>query len=122
MQIDNTLNGRENFIDHCTVDAINGIKVVQGDITIENNIVVNRSQKGNTGIENSSVLIPEYAYNNVYGFTTAYQGCAAGTGGLQTDPKFVGGNPYNYNLAPDSTLRLQDRYGSEMGRYGNSRL
>jgi len=122
MQIDNTLNGRENFIDHCTVDAINGIKVVQGDITIENNIVVNRSQKGNTGIENSSVLIPEYAYNNVYGFTTAYQGCAAGTGGLQTDPKFVGGNPYDYNLAPDSTLRLQDRYGSEMGRYGNSRL
>lgn len=122
MKIENTLTGRENFIDHCTIDAQNGILVEQGDITIENNIIVNRAQKGVVGISNSSILTPDYAFNNVYGYTTAYQGCAAGDGGVQTDPKFVGGNPFDYNLAPDSTLRLQDRFGSEMGRYGNSRL
>lgn len=118
----NTLNTRENYLDHCTIDAESGILVEQGAVTIENNIVVSRSQSGDVGIENSSVLTPDYAYNNVFGFSTAYQGCAAGTGGVETDPKFVGGNPFDYHLAPDSTLRLQDRYGSEMGRYGNSRL
>ena len=122
VSIDSVLNSRENFIDHCTIDAMNGILVKQGEVTIENNIVVNRSQKGNVGINNSSFLTPDYAFNNMYGFTTAYRGCAAGTGGVQTDPKFVGGNPFDYNLAPDSTLLLQDRYGSEMGRYGISRL
>ena len=122
VKIDNTLTGRENFIDHCTIDAENGILVEQGDITIENNIVINRSQQGIVGITNSSLLTPDYAFNNVYGFATAYQGCAPGAGGVQTDPKLVGGNPFDYHLAPDSALRLQDRYGSEMGRYGNSRL
>ncbi|MBU1108835.1 MAG: hypothetical protein KKB51_19315 [Candidatus Riflebacteria bacterium] len=122
INIENVLNSRENFIDHCTIDAMNGILINQGEITVENNIVINRNLQGSVGINNSSFLVPDYAFNNVYGFTNAYQGCAAGTGGVQTDPKFVGGNPFDYNLAPDSTLRLQDRYGSEMGRYGISRL
>ncbi|OGK05603.1 MAG: hypothetical protein A2W80_17900 [Candidatus Riflebacteria bacterium GWC2_50_8] len=122
VKLEKLLNSRENFIDHCTIDAYNGILVEQGEVTIENNIVINRLQKGSVGINNSSFLAPEYDFNNVYGFNTAYQGCSAGVGAVQTDPKFVGGNPFDYNLAPDSTLRLQDYYGSEMGRYGSSRL
>jgi hypothetical protein len=122
VKLERLLNRRENFIDHCTIDAYKGILVEVGEVTIANNIIVNRLQKGGVGINNSSFLAPDYSFNNIYGFTTAYQGCSAGIGAVSTDPKFVGGNPFDYRLAPDSTLRLQDYYGSEMGRYGSSRL
>jgi len=118
----NYLNKISNYVDHCTIDALNGIKVESGNVTIENNIIANTALSGSTGIENSSVLVPSYSYNSVYGFTAAYVGCGATEGGVTTDPEFVGGNPYDYNLKPTSVLRLQDKYGNQLGRYGPSRL
>lgn len=119
--LESALNSRENYIDHCTVDARDGILVKQGEYFIENNIIVNRAMTGSTGINNISVLTPDYVYNNIYGFNEEYSGCQGGIGAVGTDPKFAGGNPFSYELQADSTLKLQDRYGSEMGRYGNSR-
>lgn len=122
MFFENALNNRENYVDHCTIEALNGIVVQSGEFIIENNIINNRGLVGATGINNTSVLTPEYAFNNIYGFSNAYLGCAAGLGGLQTVAKFEGGNPFSYRLPADSTLKLQDRYGSEMGCYGNTRF
>ncbi len=122
MIFENALNTRENYVDHCTIEARNGIVIRSGEFVIENNIINNRGLAGEVGINNTSILTPDYAFNNVYGFGSAYSGCAGGLGAIQTDPKFVGGNPYSYALQADSSLRLQDRYGSEMGRYGSSRL
>ncbi len=119
---DNILHGAENYIDHCTIDAENGIEIGSGTIIIENNIVVNRYGKGNVGINNLSVLTPDYEFNNVYGFAEAYLGCGGGVGSTRVDPQFKGGNPFNYELLPESPLNLQDRYGSEQGRYGASKL
>lgn len=119
---DNVLHGTENYIDHCTIDADKGIEIGSGTITIENNIVVSRYGVGSTGINNLSVLTPDYQFNNVYGFTTAYLGCGGGIGSTKADPQFKGGNPFNYELLPESPLKLQDRYGSEQGRYGASKL
>jgi hypothetical protein len=84
--------------------------------------VINRAQKGVVGINNSSLLTPDSPLIMSMAILRLIRVVLAGDGGVQTDPKFVGGNPFDYNLAPDSTLRLQDRFGSEMGRYGNSRL
>lgn len=119
---DNILHAYDNYIDHVTVDARNGILVKAGNVTIQNNIIVDRYQKGSVGIENLTVLLPEYGFNNVYGFAENYRGCSASTGALSIDPKFAAGNPYDYRLLPESTLKLQDIYGSELGRYGVSRL
>lgn len=116
------LNVRENYIDHVTIDALRGIEISSGIFVVENNIIVNHTLKGITGIGNNTILAPGYNFNNVLGFTVAYTGCTAGTGSLAIDPKFAAGNPYDYHLLAESTLKLQDRYGSEMGRYGVSRL
>jgi len=113
---------KSNFIDHCTIDALNGIKIVSGNVEVENCIIANTAISGKTGIHNVSVLVPSYPYNAVYGFSSDYISCGSGEGGVSTDPKFVGGNPYDYHLMPDSILRIQDRYGSELGRYGASRI
>lgn len=119
---ENVLHSLENYIDHCTIDAYNGIVIGSGTVSIENNIIVNRYRNGNIGINNLSVLTPDYQFNNVFGFSTRYQSCGGGIGAVSTDPEFIGGNPYNYDLLPQSSLNLQDRYGSEMGRYGVSKL
>ncbi|HPW58193.1 MAG TPA: hypothetical protein PLK58_06115, partial [Candidatus Rifleibacterium sp.] len=119
---DNILHSYDNYIDHVTIDARNGILVKAGNVTIQNNIVVDRYQKGSVGIENLTVFMPEYGFNNVYGFAENYRGCSGSTGALSIDPKFAAGNPYDYRLMSESTLKLQDIYGSELGRYGVSRL
>ncbi len=122
INLTDVLHLSENMIDHCTFDSLNGIIVGSGTVTIENNIVVNRNGYGNTGINNVSVLTPDYPFNNVFGFKTSYLGCGGGVGAVSLDPQFIGGNPFNYDLLPASSLNLQDRFGSEMGRYGDSRL
>lgn len=119
---DNILHSYDNYIDHVTIDARNGILVRAGNVTIQNNIVVDRFQNGSVGIENLTLLTPGYGFNNVYGFSENYRGCSGSTGALSIDPKFAAGNPYDYRLLSESTLKLQDIYGSEMGRYGVSRL
>ncbi len=119
---ENTLSTFDNYIDHVTVDALNGIAIYNGVFNIQNSIVANHNQKGLVGISCGTGLIPEYTYNDVFGFSTAYQGCSGGTGSIAIDPKFAAGNPYDYSLMADSTLKLQDSYGSEIGRYGVSRL
>ncbi|MEW6712421.1 MAG: hypothetical protein AB1403_21565, partial [Candidatus Riflebacteria bacterium] len=122
INLTDVLHLSENIIDHCTFDSLNGIIIGSGTVTIENNIVVNRNGYGNTGINNVSVLTPDYPFNNVFGFKTSYLGCGGGVGAVSLDPQFIGGNPFNYDLLPESSLNLQDRFGSEMGRYGDSRL
>jgi hypothetical protein len=122
IEIDRTLNSRDNYIDHCTIDAKNGIVIKLGNITIENNIVINKTDEGVIGINNTSVLTPNYDFNNVYGFASSYVGCGPNLGGISIEPKFEGGNPYSYELRPGSSLLMQDKFGSEMGRYGQSRL
>lgn len=119
---EDVLHSSENQIDHCTIDAYNGIEVGSATVLIENNILVNRYGKGNFGINNRSVLTPDYEFNNLFGFATNYQSCGGGTGAVSVDPEFKGGNPFDYNLLPQSTLNLQDRYGAELGRYGVSKL
>lgn len=120
--INSLLNAKSNYIDHCTIDALNGIRVVSGTITIENNIIANITQTGETGINNVSILSPSYSYNAVFGFNSAYIGCGSLEGGVTTDPRFIGGNPYDYHLSAGSTLRIGDRHGNELGRYGESRI
>jgi hypothetical protein len=122
INIEKALHSSENYIDHCTIDAKNGIELASGSVVIENNIIVNRRDQGNIGINNTDFLVPSYNFNNIFGFTTRYQGCGPEFGGISTDPMFKAGNPFDYNLRPESPLNLQDRYGGEMGRYGTSRL
>ncbi len=119
---DNLLHSYDNYIDHVTIDAGNGILVKAGNVNIQNNIIVDRYQRGAVGIANLTLLTPGYGFNNVYGFAENYRGCSGSTGALSIDPKFAAGNPYDYRMLAESTLKLQDIYGSEMGRYGASRL
>jgi hypothetical protein len=122
IKVSKALHASENYIDHCTIDAKNGIELASGSITIKNNIVVNRLSKGQVGINNTDVLTPSYEFNNIFGFAARYEGCGPGVGALRTDPLFLGGNPIDYRLRSDSPLNLQDEYGAELGRYGVSRL
>lgn len=122
LEFENALNTRENYVDHCTIDALNGVVVKNGAFIIENNIITNKNAVGSAGITNSSILSPDYMFNNVFGFANGYVGCQKGIGAVESSPKFVGGNPFSYQLQPDSTLKLQDRYGSEIGAYGSSRF
>ncbi len=119
---ENTLSSYDNYIDHVTVDALRGIEILKGSFTIQNNIIANRFQKGQTGMLCGTGLEPEYFYNDVYGFTALYQGCSGGAGSFSVDPMFAAGNPFDYRLMAESTLKLQDNTGGEMGRYGVSRL
>lgn len=116
------INNSENYIDHCTLDSLNGIVVDSGKLAIENNIVVNRYKTGIAGITDNSALSPEYSYNDIYGFATVFDGCNAGVGALSVDPDFVGGNPYDYHLKALSPAKKGDQYGVELGRYGASRF
>ena len=116
------LNSKSNYIDHCTIDALQGIRIVKGNVKIENNIISNTALSGNIGIENSSIMVPSYPYNDVNGFTSAYIGCGTTVGGTTIRPDFKGGNPFDYHLRATSPLKVQDRYGEELGRYGISKL
>lgn len=122
IEIENTLNRRENIIDHCTIDALNAIRIHEGEVLIENNILVNRHSQGEVGINNLSIFTPFYDYNNLFGFADAYISSGPGVGALEIDPQFVGGNPFSYVLKSESQLNRLDRYASQMGRYGQSRL
>jgi hypothetical protein len=119
---EDTLNSFDNHIDHVTIDALEAVKIARGSFNIQNTIIVNRYQKGIVGVRCDTGLEPEYHYNNLYGFSVLYQGCIGGSNSLSVDPKFAAGNPFDYRLMAESTLKLQDSYGAEMGRYGVSRL
>ncbi|MFZ2958735.1 MAG: right-handed parallel beta-helix repeat-containing protein [Candidatus Ozemobacteraceae bacterium] len=113
-------SGTENVLDHSTINAGLGILVEKGLPKIENNIIVNTLQKGSTGIRYLPVGVPQFSFNDVYGFTYAYEGCAAGTGGMTVSPDFAGGDPFDYRLLVTSALKRADRNGRELGRYGVS--
>lgn len=112
-----------NVLDHSTIDAINALIIDSGNLNVKNNIFVNTKEAGNIGITyNDSLDIPTYNYNNIYGFSTACKGCFVGTDSVELDPVFVGGSPYSYELSNTSLLLINDEYGLELGRYGDSRL
>jgi len=112
-------SGTGNVLDHCTIDAATGIVIAKGVPVIENSIITSISG-GKVGIQYLPAGVPQFSYNDVYGFTQAYVGCAAGVGAQSLAPDFIGGNPYEYNLQAASPLKTRDRHGREMGRYGVS--
>ncbi len=114
--------GEENDLDHCTIDAKRGIFVASGAPTITNNIVTSIAENGTNGIKFTSATTPLLDYNDVYGFSTPYEGCGEGTGARRVKPDFVGGNPYDYHLEVTSPLKSVDNLGHELGRYGESFL
>ncbi|MFA6750386.1 MAG: hypothetical protein WCS82_11020, partial [Candidatus Riflebacteria bacterium] len=117
----NALSSSGNYIDHVTIDALNGIDILNGNFTVKNNIITNSQALGNTGIINRTSENPVYNFNNVVGFGVLYQNCQKGPNSISFVPNFVGGNPYDYNLKPTSILIFADEYQKELGRYGVSR-
>ena len=78
---------------------------------------------GEQGISyNDALYTPTYIHNDIYGFAKANQGCHIGTESVAIDPQFVGGNPFSYKLNGASLLLINDEYGLELGRYGDSKL
>ncbi|MDD3000386.1 MAG: carboxypeptidase regulatory-like domain-containing protein [Candidatus Riflebacteria bacterium] len=118
---ENALSSSGNYIDHVTIDALNGIDIDSGNFTVSNNIIANTVAVGNTGIVNRTSENPIYNFNNVVGFNNLYQNCQKGANSVSFVPNFVGGNPYDYNLSPTSMLIFADEYQKELGRYGVSR-
>lgn len=118
---ENALSSSGNYIDHVTIDALNGIDILNGNFTVKNNIITNSQALGNTGIINRTSENPVYNFNNVVGFGVLYQNCQKGPNSISFVPNFVGGNPYDYNLKPTSILIFADEYQKELGRYGVSR-
>lgn len=121
IKCDKTLQNDGNNIDHVTISAYNGIDIVKGTLTITNNIIANVLATGSVGINNQQEGLPYYAFNDVYGFNTLYNGCQAGTPAYSINPNFIGGNPYSYEIMPTSVMAFSDQYGKEMGRYGITR-
>ena len=112
-----------NVLDHNTIDATNAVVIDTGVLNIKNNIFVNTKNLGNVGITyNDSLNIPTYIKNDIYGFSTPNFGCLIGTDSIALDPIFVGGSPYSYKLSNTSLLLINDEFGLELGRYGDSRL
>ena len=112
-----------NTIDHSTIDATNALIIDTGNLNVKNNIFVNTTSSGEVGISyNDSLYYPSYNYNNIYGFYKATQGCSIGTDSIELDPCFAGGSPFSYELSETSLLRINDEFGLELGRYGDSRL
>lgn len=110
----------ENILDHCTIDASIGV-LVQADLPqIENNLLVNTQGNGRVGIRYLQTGVPQFPFNNLTGFAVSYEGCAGGEGALGLETNFVAGNPYDYHLLGETPLKRSDRYGLEMGRYGQS--
>lgn len=122
IEVIDTLRGRANHIDHCTIDAKNGILIRQGDCFIENNIISSLYEGGEIGIKNLTGVIELYPFNNVHGFATSYSGCSFAYDDLSLEPLFVGGNPFSYKLEKESALNFLDVFDSQLGRYGRSAL
>lgn len=110
----------DNYLDHCTIDAEVGVSIASGLPEIKNNIICSTSQDGTAGITYEIAGNPQYDFNDVFGFDSAYQNCIQGQGAQTMKPDFVGGNPYDYHLLPASPLKLLDINGLELGRYGQS--
>ncbi len=112
-----------NIVDHNTVDAKNALIIDTGNLTIKNNIFVNTHNTGEVGIQYKDALYtPTYIHNDIYGFATPNSGCFIGTQSVAIDPGFVGGSPFSYELGETSLLLINDEFGLELGRYGDSRL
>jgi len=112
--------GEKNILDHCTIDALYGVLIELGAVTLENNLIINLQEKGKTGIRYLPGDMPSFEYNDVHGFTTAYQGCAAGAGAKSVKPEFLNRLPFDYRMKDITELKTADRYHGEMGRYGKS--
>ncbi|HOT30456.1 MAG TPA: carboxypeptidase regulatory-like domain-containing protein [Candidatus Ozemobacteraceae bacterium] len=110
----------DNYLDHCTIDAAIGVAIASGLPEIKNNIICSTAEDGTAGISYETAGSPQYDYNDVHGFDTAYRNCIKGLGAQEMKPDFVGGNPYDYRLLPASPLKLLDINGLELGRYGQS--
>ena len=112
-----------NIVDHSTVDAKNALIIDTGNLTVKNNIFVNTHNAGEVGIQYKDALYtPTYIRNDIYGFATPNSGCFIGTQSVAIDPGFVGGSPFSYELGETSLLLINDEFGLELGRYGDSRL
>lgn len=112
-----------NVLDHNTVDAKNALVIETGNLNVKNNIFVNTYQAGEIGINYKDALYtPTYIHNDIYGFATQNAGCFIGTDSIALDPSFAGGSPFSYELSETSLLLINDEYGLELGRYGDSRL
>jgi len=109
-----------NYLDHCTINALIGVQIENGVPIIENNIITSVAENGTSGIKVLKAGAPQISYNDLYGFTTLYDGCAEGYGTSRQKPDFVGGNPYDYHLQASSPLKTADKNGFEFGRYGLS--
>lgn len=111
-----------NILDHVTVDAKNALVIADGVLKVTNNIFTDTTGNGEIGINYKySGIVQEYNHNDIYGFATPVWGCSVGTESIAIDPVFVGGSPFSYELNEASILRINDEYGTELGRYGNSR-
>ena len=108
----------ENVVDHCTIDALNGIVVYKGYPKLLNNIIVNRNESGLVGIKYMPTGLPAFGYNNIFGFKTPYQGCSASFGATTYNPNFVDKMPFDYTLPITSPMKSSDQNGLEMGRWG----
>ncbi len=121
--LDSLSGNKSNFLDHVTVDALRGVVIRKGEVSIANNIFVNRFMQGLVGITyESSLGEPEYGFNCVYGFDELYRGCHAGGGATSADPRFEWTGEEPYRLKYDSGARFADQYAMEAGRYGLSKL
>jgi hypothetical protein len=95
------------------------------NVTVKNNIVAGTT---GTGIQCGGAAIPTPTYCDVWGNTTNYGGCAAGTGCISLDPLYVNAAGGDYHLAlhspaidagdPDPASNDPDGSRGDMGMYG----
>ncbi|HNV68999.1 MAG TPA: carboxypeptidase regulatory-like domain-containing protein [Candidatus Ozemobacteraceae bacterium] len=120
-QIAAALLGNDVF-EHNTIDGFSGIEVTSGLPTIRNNIISYiGTTKGLYGIKQTSALAtPTISFNDIFNFTLETDGLtvATGSGNIASDPVFVGGVPYNYQLQSTSPCLTAGDGGVQMGRYG----
>jgi hypothetical protein len=109
-----------NYLDHNTIDAVVGVWIDKGLPTIENNVIIDLKEDGEYGIRYTPTGNPQFPYNNLYGFTQAYLGCAAGEMATALEPDFRYETPFLYRFPEASLFSILDRNGGELGRYGKS--
>ncbi|MEW6709911.1 MAG: fibronectin type III domain-containing protein [Candidatus Riflebacteria bacterium] len=117
-----------DYFEHNTVDCLIGVQVDFGNPIIKNNIIAyTGSTKAIYGINQTQPLAtPTVSFNDLYNYTYSFNGTnGTGTANLETDPLFIGGIPFDYQLqtqaagyASDSPCLTSGENGVQMGRYG----
>lgn len=117
-----------DYFENNTVDCLIGVQVDFGNPVIKNNIIsYTGSTKAIYGInQTQSNATPSVSFNDIYNYTFAFNGTTGtGTSNIETDPLFVGGTPYSYELqriangnASDSPCLTAGEAGAQQGRYG----